>query len=63
MYQYCDLFSAIEEAASEFGATIVFARLPQSRIPFWSSSRFEVLRQHLEHKRQTLYSGAIVVGQ
>jgi hypothetical protein len=54
LYQYWDMFGGIAEAAREMGATVVFAKLPRSRIPFWSASRFEVLRQHMAHAGQQL---------
>jgi len=49
-YQYYDAFGAIAEASSQAGASVVFARLPASIIPFWSECRFEVLRQRLAHQ-------------
>lgn len=55
IYQYCDAFSAIVEAALQAGAQVVFARMPHSLIPFWSECRFEVLRRHLEQHGVEVY--------
>jgi hypothetical protein len=54
-YRCWDLYGAIADAAREMGATVVFANHPRSRIPFWSASRFEVLRQHMAHSGQQLF--------
>jgi hypothetical protein len=58
-YQYYDLMRAISEATACSGATIVFARLPESKLWFWREARVEVLRQHLAHLDATLYDSAV----
>jgi hypothetical protein len=55
VYQYWDLFRAINDAAGWLGASTVFARLPRSRFFFWNEARWEVLRQHLAHQSAELF--------
>jgi hypothetical protein len=62
-FQYWDRFGAIADAASQMGASTVFARLPRSIIPFWSDARFEVLRQRLAQHDLALFNKAVALEQ
>ena len=56
LYQYCDLYAAIVDAADLVDADIVFAKLPKSAIPFWSDCQFEMLRVRLSHRHVELFN-------
>jgi len=55
VYQYCSMYEAIAGAAEQVAADIVFARLPKSKIPFWSDCQFELLRVRLSRQRVELF--------
>jgi hypothetical protein len=58
MYQYCTMYEAIVGAADLVAADIVFAKLPKSRIPFWSDCQFEMLRVRLSRQHIDLFQDA-----
>ena len=55
VYQYCSVYEAIAGAAELVAADIVFAKLPKSRIPFWSDCQFELLRVRLSRQHVELF--------
>jgi hypothetical protein len=55
LYQYCSLAEAIVGAADLVAASIVYAKLPASRIPLWSACEFELLRVRLSRQHVELF--------
>ncbi len=56
VYQYCTMYEAITGAADQVAADVVFAKLPKSRIPFWSDCQFELLRVRLSRQHVELFN-------
>lgn len=58
MYQYCSMYEAIVGASDLVAANVVFAKLPKSKIPFWSDCQFEMLRVRLARQDIDLFNNA-----
>lgn len=54
LFQYATLADAIEQAADFVDARIVFATLPRSIFPWWSSFQLRELRRHLAQQQRKL---------
>jgi hypothetical protein len=54
--QYNTLIDALAQAADEVNALVVFARVPQSRIPHWRGLQLFWLENHLHAARRQLYT-------
>ncbi len=54
VFQYLEIDEAILQAANMLNASIVFATLPHSFIPFWRNLRLEVLRRRLGRNQHRL---------
>ncbi|MEP7289283.1 MAG: hypothetical protein ABI947_26320 [Chloroflexota bacterium] len=55
VFQYATLYDAIADAANYVKASIVFANIPDSRIPYWHKFQIWSLRQRLISHQQKLY--------
>jgi len=51
LFQYASLAEAIAQAAEYAGAQVVFARIPESRIPFWTKLQTRLLKRQFARQQ------------
>jgi hypothetical protein len=55
VFQYVTLADAIAQAAEHVDAQIVFAKIPQSIVPFWTSLQWRLLDRQLVRQGRRLF--------